>query len=131
MLEIANEYGHGGFDHPILKTPEGQAELIRLAKQTAPQMHVATSGGGGDMLYDEVAQASDFSLIHYNHASLEAIPHRIAALKKDSKPVVCNESEKVGMEGAKAAESSVVNGEILRTDGSRNQSALSVRVQWC
>ena len=131
MLAIANEYGHDDFNHPILKTPEGgQAELIRLAKRTAPQMLV-TSGGGGDMLYDEVAQASDFSLIHYNHASLEAIPHRIAALKKDSKPVVCNESEKVGMEGAKAAESSVVNGEILRTDGSRNQSALSVRVQWC
>ena len=51
-----------------------------------------------------------FLLIHYNHASLEAIPHRIAALKKDSKPAVCNESEKMGVEGAKAAESSVVNG---------------------
>ena len=52
VLEIANEYDHGDFDHPRLKTPEGQAELIRLAKRTAPQMLVATSGGGGDMLYD-------------------------------------------------------------------------------
>ena len=59
MLEIANEYGHCGFEHPILKTPEGQAELIRLARRTAPQMLVSTSGGGG-MLYDEVAQASVF-----------------------------------------------------------------------
>ena len=47
---------------------------------------------------------------HYNHTSLEAIPHRITALKKHSKPVVCNEDEKVGVEGAKAAESSVANG---------------------
>ena len=60
VLEIANEYGHCGFEHPILKTPEGQAELIRLAKRTAPQVLVSTSGGGGGMLYDEVAQASVF-----------------------------------------------------------------------
>ena len=110
VLEIANEYGHAGFDHPILKTPEGQTELIRLAKRTAPKVLVSTSGGGGGILYDEVAQVSDFLLIHYNHTSLEAIPHRITALKKHSKPVVCNEDEKVGVEGAKAAESSVVNG---------------------
>ena len=36
VLEIANEFGHSGFDHRLLKTPEGIAELIGLAKQTAP-----------------------------------------------------------------------------------------------
>ena len=34
VLEIANEFGHSGFDHRLLKTPEGIAELIGLAKQT-------------------------------------------------------------------------------------------------
>ncbi|NVM02292.1 MAG: hypothetical protein HWN67_08140, partial [Candidatus Helarchaeota archaeon] len=29
LLEIANEYRHGGFDHNILKNPKGVAELIR------------------------------------------------------------------------------------------------------
>ena len=28
MLEIANEFGHGGFDHRLLKTGDGIAELI-------------------------------------------------------------------------------------------------------
>ena len=34
VLEIANEFDHSGFDHRLLKTPEGMAELIGLAKQT-------------------------------------------------------------------------------------------------
>src|SRR5262249_49613690 len=34
VLEIANEFPHGGFDHRILRTAEGQAELLRLAKKT-------------------------------------------------------------------------------------------------
>ncbi|MDT8301564.1 MAG: hypothetical protein RQ760_08770, partial [Sedimentisphaerales bacterium] len=32
VLEIANEFNHPGFDNSILKKPEGQVELIRLAK---------------------------------------------------------------------------------------------------
>jgi hypothetical protein len=43
VLEIANEFGHSGFDHPILKTANGQAELIRLAKQTAPSLLVSST----------------------------------------------------------------------------------------
>ena len=35
VLEIANEFGHNGFDHPLLKTARGQVELIRQAKKTA------------------------------------------------------------------------------------------------
>jgi len=31
VLEIANEFGHKGFDHRLLKTAAGQVELIRLA----------------------------------------------------------------------------------------------------
>jgi CubicO group peptidase (beta-lactamase class C family) len=110
VLEIANEFPHGGFDHPLLKGAEGEAELIALAKKTAPDLLVSTSGVGGGTLPDEVARASDFLLIHYNSTSLENIPKRIAALKKYNKPIVCNEDDKVGREGARAAELSVSNG---------------------
>src|SRR5262249_27388676 len=36
VLEIANEFDHGGFDHRLLRTEEGEIELIRLAKEVAP-----------------------------------------------------------------------------------------------
>jgi hypothetical protein len=109
-LEIANEFNHSGFDHPILKRPEGQVELIRLAKNALPKLLVSTSGLGDGRLPDNVARASDFLLIHFNGTKIEDIPARIAALKKFDKPIVCNEDEKTGMEGARAAELCVANG---------------------
>ena len=36
VLEIANEFDHRGFDYSILRSVEGELELIRLAKSTAP-----------------------------------------------------------------------------------------------
>jgi len=60
VLEIANEYGHSGFDHRLLQAPEGIAELIRLAKQTAPELPVSASGYGDGRLAEPVARASDF-----------------------------------------------------------------------
>jgi hypothetical protein len=110
VLEVANEFAHKGFDHPILKTPQGEVELIALAKKTAPHLLVSTSGMGGGSLPDEVARASDFLLIHYNSTQLDDIPARIAALKKYNKPIVCNEDDKIGEAAAKAAELSVANG---------------------
>jgi hypothetical protein len=110
LLEIANEYPHRGFDHRILRTPEGQTELLRLAKQTAPELLVSTSGIGDGKLHDNVALASDFLLIHFNGVPLKDIPARIAAVKKFRKPIVCNEDDKLGETAAKAAELSVANG---------------------
>jgi len=103
-LEIANEFGHPGFRHGILKDPDGQAELIGLAKQTAPGMLVSTSGLGHGRLPAAVAEAADFLLIHYNETPLVEIPDRIAALRGYDKPIVCNEDVKDGEEGARAAE---------------------------
>jgi len=110
VLEVTNEFGHSGFDYPILKTDSGQVELIRLAKKTAPRLLVSTSGGGGGGAPDSVARASDFLLIHYNNTPLRDIPHKIATLKKYGKPIVCNEDDKVGADGAKALELSVHSG---------------------
>jgi len=110
MLEVANEFGHGGFDHRSLKTADGIADLIGLAKRTAPMLLVSASGVGNGQLPDDVVRASDFLLIHFNGTRLEDIPARIAALRKLDKPIVCNEDEKVGAEGAKAAQLCVANG---------------------
>ncbi len=110
LLEIANEFGHPGFDHPILKTAAGQIELVRLAKKAAPALLVSTSGLGNGRLPEEVARASDFLLIHFNETPLTEIPNRIAALKRYGKPIVCNEDAKLGKAGRRAVELSVENG---------------------
>jgi hypothetical protein len=109
-LEINNEYPHKGFDHRLLKSPEGIAELIRLARRIAPDLFVSASGYGDGRLAEQVARASDFLLIHFNGTPLDAIPGRIAALKQFGKPIVCNEDAKVGAQGAKAAKLCVANG---------------------
>jgi hypothetical protein len=110
VIEIANEFNHAGFDHRILEQPEGQVELIQLARRTAPGLLVSTSGLGNGRLPDSVARASDFLLIHFNGTPVEQIPARIAALKKHGKPIVCNEDDKTGEVAARAAELSVENG---------------------
>jgi hypothetical protein len=103
VLEVANEYAHGGFDHRLLKSAAGQAELIALAKRTAPKLLVSTSGMGSGRLPAEIAEASDFLLIHFNSTRVDDIPARIAELKKYGKPIVCNEDDKIGAEAAQAA----------------------------
>ena len=110
VLEIANEFGHGGFDHRILKSTDGQAELIRLVHQTAPGLLVSTSGLGDGASHESVARASDFLLVHFNNTHLEEIPQRIASLKRYGKPIVCNEDQKLGKQGVNAAEICVANG---------------------
>ncbi len=110
VLEIANEFPHSGFDHAILRRPEGQAELIRLARKTHPQLLVSTSGIGDGRLPRAVAEASDFLLIHFNGVKLDDIPQRIAALRGYNKPIVCNEDDKTGEAAARAATLSVENG---------------------
>jgi hypothetical protein len=110
VLEIANEFNHSGFDHPILKQSESQVELLRLAKKTWPELLVSTSGLGNGRLPDNVCRASDFLLIHFNGTKLDDIPKRIDALKKYGKPLVCNEDQKYGEQAAEAARLSVEHG---------------------
>jgi CubicO group peptidase (beta-lactamase class C family) len=110
VLEIANEYGHSGYRHPLLRTPEGQVELIRLARATAPGLLVSTSGLGHGRVHPDVAAASDFILVHYNTTRLADLPARIAAARDYGKPVVCNEDDKVGPDGAAALRACVDGG---------------------
>ncbi len=110
VLEISNEFDHDGFDHAILKTSEGQVELIQLARKTAPDLLVATSGLGHGRLPEDVARASDFLLIHFNGTPVGDIPDRISRLKKFDKPIVCNEDDKTGRDAADALARCVDNG---------------------
>ncbi len=110
MLEIANEHSHGGFDHGIIKTGEGMAELVRLARKTVPGLLVSASGMGNGRAKREVAEASDFILIHFNGTPVVQIPERVKALGRYGKAVVCNEDDKTGKEGAAAAGAAVAAG---------------------
>lgn len=110
VLEIANEYGHDGYQFACLRQPEGQVALIELAKKTAPGLLVSTSGLGDGKVDDAVARASDFLLVHFNNTALTNIPLRIATLKQYGKPIVCNEDDKIGEQGAQAAQVCVAHG---------------------
>lgn len=110
VIEIANEYSHPGFDHDQIKTAEGEVELIKHAKETAPNLLISTSGLGSGMMDESISEAADFIMIHFNGTSVEDIPARIAALQKFNKPIICNEDDKVGEDAAAALKSSVANG---------------------
>jgi hypothetical protein len=108
LLEIANEFGHGGFDHALLRSAEGQVELIDLAHRTAIEqgspLLISTSGLGDARVGNRVAEASDFLLVHLNSTPLAEIPNRLGALRLFGKPIVVNEDDKLGEEAARAAE---------------------------
>jgi hypothetical protein len=110
MLEIANEYPHPGFVHSVIRDPRGMAGLIRLAKQTSPELRVSASGMGDGKLDDAVAEASDFLLVHFNSTPVEAIPAHLEALKRFGKPIVCNEDAKSATAAASAAQACVARG---------------------
>lgn len=115
LLEVANEYAHRGFDHAILKSHEGVASLLHLAKRTAPQLLVSASERGGRdgfpaAFLEHVVPASDFLLIHLNVTRLPAVAARLASLPRNGQPIVCNEDAKVGADGAEVAEICVRHG---------------------
>ncbi|MBN2508563.1 MAG: serine hydrolase [Verrucomicrobia bacterium] len=110
LLEIANEYPHRGFAHPVIRDPQGQAGLIRLARKTAPGLLVSASGYGDGKVHPDVARAADFLLPHWNGTKVDAIPQRIAAFKPYGKPVVCNEDDKTGLHAVAALEACVRHG---------------------
>lgn len=114
VLEVANEYRHGGYrnwtDGEWLISEAGQVELIMYAKKLNPELLVSTSGMGNGVFHEDICSEADFLLIHFNTTSLDDYPGKISQLKKYGKPVVCNEDDKVGGEGAAALALSVLNG---------------------
>jgi CubicO group peptidase (beta-lactamase class C family) len=110
LLEIANEYPHRGFAQDLIRNPKSQAELIRLARQTAPGLLISASGYGDGHIDREVAEAADLLLPHWNGTQVEQIPARLELLKKFGKPIVANEDDKTGADAVDALRVSVENG---------------------
>jgi CubicO group peptidase (beta-lactamase class C family) len=110
VLEVANEYPHSGFVHPVIRDPQGQANLIRLVKEASPGLLVTASGYGDGKIHSEVAEAADFLTPHWNGTDVKEIPARVAALKKFGKPIVCNEDDKVGERAVAALRATVESG---------------------
>ena len=81
ILEVANEYGHRGFDHAILRSDAGVAGLIRLAKNRYPALPVSASYLRNGQTTSQVAAASDLILVHFNSLSLSDIAARVRALR--------------------------------------------------
>ena len=114
MLEISNEYAHGGFhewqDGPWLASPGGQVELIQAAQEAAPGLLVSTSGMGNGQMHEAIAGAADVLLIHLNGTALEDFRERLEQVRRHGKPVVCNEDDKIGPAAAAAARLCARNG---------------------
>ncbi len=110
VLEVANEFGHAGFTHGLFKTNEGQVELVQLAKDTYPELLVSTSGQAPGAESDRLENLVDFNLVHLNTTPLENVVGKILPVKKYGKPVICNEDDKLGADGARCAELCVDNG---------------------
>jgi len=91
MIEIANEYPHSGFDHRIIRDPDGEVELIRIIHSTAPNLLVSTSGIGDGLFHPKLAETSDFILIHGNGCNPEEYDRKVNTLKHYGKPIVFNE----------------------------------------
>ena len=91
VIEIANEYRHGGFDHPLLKSDAGQIELIELARSVHPKLLVSTSGMGNARFAPMLCEAADFILLHGNGTEPEDYAERIAEVARYGKPMVFNE----------------------------------------
>ena len=110
VVEIANEYPHRGFAHQLIRTPEGMTSLLRLAKQTAPELLFTASGYGDGKVHPDVAATCDFLTPHWNGTKVADIPARVAALKRFGKPIVCNEDDKAGNQYVATLKASVTNG---------------------
>ena len=99
LVEVANE--HNAFNknvHPMLKSVEGAAALIDLARQESGGLLVGCSALGG-YAFREVGEASDFILIHGNKCSRQQYYNLIQEVKSWDlqKPIICNEdSQAVG-----------------------------------
>lgn len=93
LVDVANEYNIKPFSgHPIAHTAEGMVSLIELAREHSGGIAVGASGGGG-MIDKEVAQASDYVLIHGN--GLTRGQYHDFLVKTigyvPDKPILCNE----------------------------------------
>ena len=112
ILEVANEYGHPGFDHAVLRSDTGVADLIRLAQDRHSALAVSASTRGNARTTPRVAAASDVILVHFNELSTSEIRTRVRDLRAAhrTKPIVANEDGRTGSAAVGALAASVEAG---------------------
>jgi hypothetical protein len=98
ILEVVNEHGHPGFDHAVLRSDAGVADLIRLAQDRNSGLPVSASTRGNARTTPKVAAASDVILVHFNELSTSEIRARVRDLRNAyrTKPIVANEDDRTG-----------------------------------
>jgi len=93
LIEVANEQDIDAFKiHPIVFYAEGMASLIDLAREESGGMPSASSSRGRSV-YPEIAEVSDYILIHGNNHTRTGLYNLVqqARVFSPGKPVVCNE----------------------------------------
>lgn len=90
IIEIANEYPHKGFAD-IIRTEDGEVELINIVRSKATDLIVSTSGIGDCEFHEKLCNAADIILIHGNGCNPEIYAERVNSFKKYRKPIVFNE----------------------------------------
>lgn len=91
MIEIANEYRHPGFDHRIILEEDGEVELMKIVRATAPSLLVSTSDLGDITFHPKLCETADFILLHGNGMNPDTYKERIDSFKKYGKPIIFNE----------------------------------------
>jgi hypothetical protein len=98
IIEIANEYNDDDY-RDIISTPQGQAELIRLAQSRFDnagfRLAVSTSRWGDASWPDDpVADAADLALLHCNGVEPATCASRATQVRQDYPyPIVVNEDD--------------------------------------
>ncbi len=91
MIEIANEYRHGGFTNSLIKDDDGEVELMNIVRSTAPDLLVSTSGVGDCRFHDKLCESADFILIHGNNSDPDIFEERVNSFRKYGTPIVFSE----------------------------------------
>jgi len=93
IVEVANEYNIQPFSsHPIVHSPEGMAQLLKIARAYSGGMLIGSSGGGA-AADKEVIEESDVAIVHGNGATRGGYFNFLLRVKDwaGEKPVICNE----------------------------------------
>lgn len=97
IIEIANEHNLDAYDHDIIRSDEGMAELIELAQSrfdgAAFRLAVSTSrAGDGSWPDGAVADAADLALVHCNGVDPETCAEETSTHQQNYPyPIVVNE----------------------------------------
>ncbi len=104
IVEIAEKYSGEGYDHPEFNDAVKMAALVKLAKKTAPKVLVSSCRQGTGRIDADVGNASDFLATHLTGLPSDSFMIRVTRVMTFGKPIVCTADDKVGKDGAAAAD---------------------------